>query len=517
VSFAIVAEPLLGVYKGRVGSGQLDPLPSPARLHAALLCAAAQGVRAVADGDGLRPCDTDREALRWLEAHPPDGLAVPETLPNGGAATAYRKEGLVVKEGRTPLSDKLVGKPAVSGVAVTGRFAWTWEQDPPQPVAVALAELCPEVPYLGTSESPVRLAVTEAEPTHRLDREADLFTGEGLDLAVATTGRVDALEAAHRETSVAPPLRADAHRSSEKTTPPPVETAGLELGRYARASVNTVRRASLGPEPPPPPTPWTSVLLFRLDRPIPAERRVRYAVAAHRALVGLVGDGAPAILTGVYEPGVPRPGNRCAIQFLGPDAPHVGGTALALLLPREASDIDLTLIRMAVQRLRNVKVAAGPFEVKAPVEVPADRFWPEPAAGTERWWQTEPVAVPDSRPPRDGRWSLADAAALSVALVWRHEFSATGRGDARYRALAEAAGGRGVRVESAVRVMDGDVGRYVHKVHPDTVIQPYRAVLSLGNLTGHRTIAAIGQSRHLGGGLLVPRDLPSEIVRRLAR
>ncbi|MDQ7911187.1 type I-U CRISPR-associated protein Csb2 [Phytohabitans sp. ZYX-F-186] len=505
MGFAIVAEPLLGVYKGHVGSGQLDPLPSPARLHAALLCAAAQGVRAVADGDGLQPCDADREALRWLEANPPDGIATPETLRNGGAATAYRKEGLVVKEGRSPLSEKLIGKPAVSGVAVAGRFAWTWDQAPPEPVAAALAELCPEVPYLGTSESPVRLVVAEAEPTHRLDREADLFTGKGLDLAVATTGRADALVAAHREALVAPPLKADAHRSSEKTVPPPLVTAGLDLGRYAR------------PEPPPPPTPWASVLLLRVDQPIPPERRVRCAVAVHRTLIALVGDGAPAILTGVYEPGVPRPANRCAIQFLGPDAPHIGGTALALLLPREASDVDLTLIRMAVQRLRRVRVAAGPFNVEQPVEIPADRFWPEPSAGTERWWDTVPVAVPDSRPPRGGRWSLADAAALSVALVWRHEFTASGRGDARYRALAEAAAGRGVRVESAVRVMDGDAGRYVHKVHPDTVIQPYRAVLGLGDLAGPRTIAAIGQSRHLGGGLLVPRDLPSEIARRLAR
>jgi CRISPR-associated protein Csb2 len=49
------------------------------------------------------------------------------------------------------------------------------------------------------------------------------------------------------------------------------------------------------------------------------------------------------------------------------------------------------------------------------------------------------------------------------------------------------------------------------------VIQPYRAVLNLGDLTGPRTIAAIGQSRHLGGGLLVPRDLPADIARRLTR
>ncbi|WP_434739325.1 type I-G CRISPR-associated protein Csb2 [Micromonospora sp. SH-82] len=505
MSFAIVAEPLLGVYKGHVGSGQLDALPSPARLHAALLCAAAQGVRAVPDGDGLRPCDTDRDALRWLETNPPDGLAVPETLRNDGAATAYRKEGLIVKEGRGPLSEKLVGKPAVSGIAVAERFAWTWEQAPPASVVAALVALCPEVPYLGTSESPVRLSVSEAEPTHRLDRDAGLFTGEGLDLAVATAGRVDALEAAHHDTSVPPPLRNDAHRSSEKTAPPPVVTNGLGVGRY------------VSPEPPPPPTPWTSVLLFRMNRPVHPHLRVRYAVAVHRALVALVGDGAPAVLTGAYEQAVPRPSNRCAIQFLGPDTPHVGGAALALLLPRSASEVDLTLIRMAVQRLRHVKVAAGPFTVEPPVEIPADTFWPEPAAGTERWWQTDPVAVPETRPPRGGPWSLADATALSVAMVWRHEFSAPGRGDARYRALADAAVARGVRVESAIRVMDGDVGRYVHKVNSDATIQPYRAVLTLGDLTGPRTVAAIGQSRHLGGGLLVPRDLPADIARRLAR
>lgn len=506
MSFAIVAEPLLGVYKGHVGSGQLDPLPSPARLHAALLCAAAQGVRAVAEGDGLRPCDADRDALRWLEANPPDGIAVPETLRNDGAETAYRKEGLIVKEGRNPLADKLIGKPAAQGVAVTARFAWTWEQGPPEQVAAALGELCAEVPYLGTSESPVRLAVAEAEPTHHLDRDADLFTGEGLDLAVAANGRMEALVAAHDEASVVPPLRADAHRATEATVPPPVVTTSLNIGRYAQ------------PEKPRPATPWESVLLFRIDRPIPPERRVRYAVAVHRALVALIGDGAPAILTGAYGPGVPRPVNRCAIQFLGPDAPHVGGTALALLLPRDASDVDLTLIRMAAQRLRRVKVASGPFAVGAPTEVPADEFWSEPAAGTERWWRTDPVAVPDSRPPRGGHWSLADAVALSVALVWRHEFPVEGRGDERYRALAkDAAERRGVRVESVVRVMGGDVGRYVHKVHPDTLIQPYRAILSLGNLAGPRTIAAIGQSRHLGGGLLVPVDLPTEMVKRLVR
>jgi CRISPR-associated protein Csb2 len=505
VSFAIVAEPLLGVYKGHVGAGQVDPLPSPARLHAALVCAAAQGVRAIRVGDDLRPCDEDRAALLWLEQNPPDGVAVPETLQNGGSATAYRKEGLIVKEGRNPLAEKLAGKPAVTGVAVTGRFAWWWQQAPPEPVATALSALCPEVPYLGTSESPVLLSVAESVPTHFLDREADLFTGEGLDLTVAVEGRLETLETAHADTVKTPLLKNDAHRSSEKVAAPAVVTTGLDLGRYA-------------PVPqPPPPTPWTSVLLFRMNRPgpVPAESRVRFAVAAHRALVGIIGDGAPAVLTGVYEPGVPRPANRCAIHFLGPDTPHIGGCALAVLLPAGADEVDLTLVRMAAQQLKQVRVASGPFSLQSPVEIPADEFWPMPAAGTQRWWQTDPVAVPDTRPPRGGSWSLADAIALSVALVWRDEFDAPGRGDARYRALAAAA--QRIRVGSASRLAGGDLGRYVHKVHEDTLVQPYRAVLDLGGLAGSQTIVAIGQSRHLGGGLLVPRDLPTAIAQRMSR
>ena len=46
------------------------------------------------------------------------------------------------------------------------------------------------------------------------------------------------------------------------------------------------------------------------------------------------------------------------------------------------------------------------------------------------------------------------------------------------------------------------------EVNADAVVRPYTACLSLGSLAGPRTIAAIGQSRHLGGGLLIPFDVP---------
>jgi CRISPR-associated protein Csb2 len=54
-----------------------------------------------------------------------------------------------------------------------------------------------------------------------------------------------------------------------------------------------------------------------------------------------------------------------------------------------------------------------------------------------------------------------------------------------------------------------EVGRYAHKVNQHAVVRPYRAVLRLTGVAGDRVVQAIGQSRHLGGGLLVPRDVPA--------
>ena len=50
--------------------------------------------------------------------------------------------------------------------------------------------------------------------------------------------------------------------------------------------------------------------------------------------------------------------------------------------------------------------------------------------------------------------------------------------------------------------------RYVHKINEHAVVRPYTAYLSMGSLAGAQTIQAIGQCRHLGGGLLVPEDHP---------
>ena len=54
MSFAIVADLPLGMYRGAGADGRPERIPSVSRLHSALLCAAGFGPRAVArDDDSL--------------------------------------------------------------------------------------------------------------------------------------------------------------------------------------------------------------------------------------------------------------------------------------------------------------------------------------------------------------------------------------------------------------------------------------------------------------------------------
>jgi len=505
MAFAMIADLPLGVYHGHLGDGDVDPVPSPARLHAALLCAAASGPRAVLSDDVLRPNESDLAALQWLEYNPPDGIQLPMTVINYSTCTAYRDDGLLWGRKKLGLKVKKPGKPAGQSVAVSGPLAWIWNSDPPAAVRSALAELCADVSHLGMSESPVRLRVGTAEASHLADPEADLFGGIGLDVTQPRSGRTKALLTGYQNgRAVAARDARGGYGTDEKSLPPPLVTAGLATGRYRPRE-----RPAVGP------TPWTQAVLVPLDKPIPPDYRVRWAVAVHRALIAQVGDGAPALLTGEYADGVAKPANRVAIHFLEEGWPFAAATGspatLAVLIPECAGSADLEAIGAATGRLRIIRGPGGrTVRAGTPAVMAAHEFWLPPSTGLRRWWLTEPVAVPEIRPPRRGSWSLADTVTTAVGLVWRDVLGVHGRGDDRYRALAAAATGRGVRVAEVSRVKDGDLGRFVHVVRPGTLIQPYRALLSLGDLAGDRVPVAIGQSRHLGGGLLVPADLSNE-------
>lgn len=497
MSFAIIAEFPLGVYRGHGGDRERDPLPSPARLHAALLNAAAQGAHAEVDRDTLRPSARARAALAWIEDHVPDGMNVPPSTAGGDAVIAYRQEGFFRKWGFKVREDRL------DGTALAGPIAWIWTDDPPPDISETLTDLCLDVSHLGTAGSPVILRCGDAVPTHRLEPEASLFRGDGIEVEVARPGRTAALEATHAATVGKTPIAArDKVATDESAALAAVERTALARVRYVTLEV------------PPPAAPWPTVALLPVEEEIPPGQRVAWCVALHRALISRIGDGAPSLITGRYDAGVAKPANRLSIQYVStaiPAAPEIGTVgAFALLLPAGSDPTDLALLERALHGLSDLRLDARRrtrFN-HARMVLRGDQFWRPVPDGHERLWVTDTPAIPDSRPLRGRSWTLGDAALVSVGLVWRDRFGRTGARTEWYSRLVGAVSEHGVAILEAHKLHSADARRYVHRVAPETAIQPYRAALRLGTLAGDRTIVAIGQSRHLGGGLLAPIDIP---------
>lgn len=505
MSFAIAAELPLGTYRGAAPDGRPEPLPSIVRLHSALLCAAGFGPRAVPRGDELAPCDADEAALRWLEEHPPDGVVIPALTVNRGRAIAYRDDG-TIKQTRDRAATKKLPKAPDTAVAVDGRFVWTWNDPPPEPVREALAALCTDVPYLGTTESPVRLtAVTEPmEPTHRLDRQASMFTPGGRDIDGCRPGRTAELVAAHVRRTATPRSESRAAYGTDEASLSDVPP---------REAVEPLRYRPLAE--PLADVPWASAVLVPLSQAVSEPYRVAWAVAAHRALIKLIGEGAPPLLTGAYPPGAARPANRLALHLLDESAPVVGGHpssgTLVLLFPAGADAADVAVVSRAVEQMQSVRGPGGRLVRVAgePRVVSGARFWTAPAPGRLRLWRTAPAAVPDTRGERAQEWTFAHAALLSLGFVWKDHLPAVpGRRDQYYRGLAGAVAEAGATVVRARPERTIKVDRFAHRVNAHAVVRPYTACLWLGDLAGPTTVAAIGQSRHLGGGLLVPYDVP---------
>ncbi len=510
MAFAIVADLPLGTYRGAGADGRPERLPSLARLHSALLCAAGLGPRTVEGDHGLLDiADADVIALRWLEENPPDSVHIPALEVNVGRVIAYRDDGTWGKPPKSngPVINKLPKAPDAA-TAIDGQFVWIWKQDPPEPVRAALELLCPDVPYLGTTESPVRLtAVTgdDFHATHNLNPEAGLFTvgGTGIDRPVA--GRLQELSDAHRTATGTPPrVGADNSKKNEASLSPVPGRKAVETAWY------TPRQGE------PADVPWPQVITIPMDGPVPEQDRVAWAVAAHRALIKMIGPGAPAMITGAYPEGARRPANRIALHMLGSGMPaQVNRPSLLIMVPADPDPADLQVLQQALEGLRSLrgplgrtrKLDTGKIRV-----VDGSKFWPPPQPGTIRLWRTVPAAIPDTRGSRDTEWNFAHAALLSAGFVWKDQRDRLpripGRGDAYYRGLAAAVSDAGVAIVHTKAIRTPDAGRYVHRVNAHAVVRPYTACLSLGNLAGPRTILAIGQSRHLGGGLLVPFDVP---------
>lgn len=494
----------MGVYIGHRADGSPDPFPDVARLHSALLHAAGTGLTAVETDGALVPSDASITALHWLEANPPVGIHLPEHRSQGTDPSRfiYRNEGTVNKK-------KSTNQRKVSdGTSLNGPVGYRWE-DVPADIAATVRELCSDVAALGETESTVVLDHEDLEPTLLLDTESSLFTPGGHPVRGTGRGRTDALIAAYTRANPGR-NKVQATGTSEETQPTPVPADGLRNLRYRR------------PEPPVPDVPWDQVLLLELGGdPVPENERMAWCLTVHRAIISAIGTDIPAMVTGVYPPNTPdRPANQLAIQYFtaGQISHHgVSGHAIGLLLPRGAAAADLVQLANGLGKFRSLRNRHGERSLQFHgVTVAGDAFWDAPAPGYRRLWSPAPLAVTEIRSPKPTktggrRWGLADAGVVSVAHVWRNEFTvAGGSSDDRLIALHQATLDRGVRVGMA-RLTPVDITRYVHKTRRGTVPQCWTGLVDLGTLAPTTAVISLGQSRHLGGGLLEPVDLPENL------
>jgi CRISPR-associated protein Csb2 len=493
----------LGVYIGHRADGSPDPFPDPARLHAALLHAAGTGTTAIEDHGTLRPSDASIRALEWLENNPPEGIHLPERRPQSGDPSRfiYRKQGTVNKKALT--NERRVS----DGMSINGPVGFRWNSVPGD-VAETLRDLCSDVAVLGETESTAVLDHADIEPNLVLDTESSMFTPGGHKVRSATRGRTGALLAAHAAANPGK-NRIQNVGTSEEPQPTRVPHEGLRSLRYIR------------PEKPTPDVPWDQVLLLELGgAPVPEVDRLDWCLTFHRAIISAIGNDVPALVTGVYPAdAADRPSNQLAIQyfFATQVARHgVPCHAIGLLIPRGAAAEDLARLATGLSRIRTLRNRHGERSVRFNgVAVDGAAFWEAPAAGYRRLWSPSPLSVTENRSPKASKtggrqWGLADAGLISVTHVWRREFPVDSRGDNRLIDLHAAATERGIRVGSA-SLRPVRTSRYVHKSRRGTVPQCWSGLIDLNDLAPTTAVAAIGLSRHLGGGLLEPVDIPESL------
>ncbi|WJZ03457.1 type I-G CRISPR-associated protein Csb2 [Corynebacterium freiburgense] len=509
-TLSLVARFPLGVYNGHRRDKRPDWLPDPARLHGALLNSAAQGSHAVEKNNRLEPSAAALEALTWLEEHPPTGIQVPVArwLSNRSGRFAYRKVSSINKKHLTE------NRPVSDGVALAGPIGWRWE-DVPDDVARTVEALAEDISCLGESHSVAIVEPGEVSPTLFLDSAATPFTRGGTSVRVPAPGRTQHLISEYNlaHPKKFPSVSADKKSDSELPRPPRGTHECLREVRYKDPDERLVE------------TPWDQVLLFELSgKPLSSTEHVAVCVAMHRAIVAALGFGASSMVTGKYgQASEFQPANRLAIQYL--EADHVArfglkSHAIALMLPRGASDEELQQLVTGLAAVREIwgRDIGRRRLYFGGVSVAADEFWPEPKPGKVRFWSPASAVIPETRPVKSSdsskRWKLADSGLLSLGFVWRDEFEALGKGQELYRSLRDQVTCRGAFVHDA-HTLAVPAAKYVHRSQKSVTVQAWTGLFYLGDLMGPSTIVAVGQSRHLGGGLLVPRDIPEDFARAI--
>lgn len=516
--FALSIDFPLGYYQGRDPRGEPERYPTVNRIYSALIAAAFE---AEIPGPSL---GTLLEALSWLEGDPPDAISLPSALMSSRqSATAYRDKGLSSRNAKTGqiTATRPQSEHASRVSSVDGPLTFWWKDTPSEEVVTVLSLLAEEIAYIGERSS---LARVEARVHPEIDKDALpvsknhlLPDRQAVRMEYPEVGRLKELSDAYAKSRPRrlPSDSQDQPKSKEEEQRPLPPRLCVGLARYRR------------PVPQRGTAPWTHGFLVEAMKPpspnprhspppqIEESSYVGWSVALHRSIIRHIGWGASPLITGIYAQGVDQPANHMAIQVLPPTVRPAGWrssntSAFVVLFPPEASPEDYAAVRKALQattslyRGKNGKVFLG-----RPQEFDPTKFWKVPDPGFEYWWKPTPAAICEIRSGQEGPsgepWSIANALELAVGFVWRDRFGTDGlKGLPLYQHIVRSVEATGVQVRHSHKKHFLRSSDFAHKRKVPDALTAVTGELWLQPLGITTELVAIGQSRHLGGGLLMP-------------
>ncbi|MDF7663610.1 type I-U CRISPR-associated protein Csb2 [Bifidobacterium sp. ESL0763] len=562
MSFIISVHFLMGTYQGADDTGRPEAYPSPERLYKALVSVAHTvfGFRSgVSAEEEHLSDDAIAAALQWFERNPPDAIYLPRKIRRNGRRKhdtfTYRDKGYWNKAQGVKTIDAVTGRQDIRsskasrvGIATAydddeadGNLAWQWAEAPDEHIREALARLCWEVPYLGEACSPVSLSAHEmGEGTYPLsgsleiDRQLSLrHASISEEFQVPDEGHLQELEDGYAQANPKKKTKKIAFSEHENTVVSDSLTQHVRNVGYLRPSLQDDSKKLRAP--------WSlgvfipvEVLGDKQAQWQPRESQyVAWCVALHRLLVRLGGYGVTPVLTGKYEPDIERPANNVAIQILSdgglPIAPEMlermNLPGFLVMIPRSASGADVSTIISLCESLKGRRLYFSKnYETlrlgEAVTDIDLSQFWESVRTGCRRFWTPSPFCLRETRsiPSEDPgkRWKAREDMALAVGHVWRKNFKPSAPCASKEEEywgfvdnVLETDSPAGI--VSARIVARTQMGDYAHRSDPSTPLLGVMASMRL-DLVTEREVVAIGQSRHLGGGLLVPVDYPERLA-----
>lgn len=504
MSLEVRADFLFGWYQGHSRAGELEDVPSLERLHAALLAGACSLERQ----EGKHPDEgidsLDKDLFAWLEAHSPDAILLPEAMPQQSRAVAFRNKGGLKKGADAPKKECV----ASARSFLDGAICWYWDSMPTDAIIRRLGDIANEVPYLGESESCVIISVTEVRGIPQSALRACPPSFDARTFFAPDKGFTDEL------------VRFFSQRQRKVKRDKTSKNEGEQSLQFDFSCLRNVYYARGDKEEQLAPVPWQHGYALKvLGRRIVREDYVAVSVCLHRALVSMFGDDLPKALRYAHLKPL---ANGLGIQVISANAPSNclssddGMDSLLVMLPYGTSAEDEQLIANGLSRItRLYGKRMGSIDVAFTGErLDLNAFWDPAPQGVKRIFATEPLFIPDSRPPsrvkNNGiRWTVDDDARIAFGHVWRDlGFAMKSKGDQGRIDLSNAVSQSGIAVGGGRVVPTGNIRNYVHHTNRGAFLVAEWALVDMAALDHDRCLCAIGQTRHVGGGLLVPVDIP---------